>query len=60
MLPPNQYQDEGIGKQLENTETFHRTLDNCSLSPGKFQDYFLDQLLLSFWPAFSTIFILAK
>ena len=40
MLPPNQYQDQGIGKQLENTETIHRTSDNCSLSPGKFHEYF--------------------
>ena len=48
MLPPNQYQDEGIDKQPEKTETFHRTLDNCSLSPGKFHEYFLDQWLLSF------------
>ena len=60
MLPRNQYQGQGIGKQLENTETFHRMLDNFSLSPGKFHEYFLDQWLLSFWPSFSTNIILAK
>ena len=47
MLARDQYQDQGIDKQLENTETFHRTLDNISLSPEKFHEYFLDQWLLS-------------
>ena len=60
MLPPNQYQDQGIDKQPENTETVYRTMDHCSLSPGKFHEYFLDQWLLSFWPSFSTNIVLAK
>ena len=36
MLPRIQYQDPGIDKQLEKKETSHNTLDNCSLSAGKF------------------------
>ena len=40
MVPPSRYQDQGIDKQQENTETFHCTFDNCSLSPGKIQEFF--------------------
>ena len=40
IFPPKQYQDQSIDKHLENTETFQRTLDNCSLSPGKFHEHF--------------------
>ena len=46
--PPNENQNQGIEKQLENTETFHRFLDHCSLSAGNFHEHFVEKRLQSF------------